>query len=166
MKVYVSTYKKYNEGSLKGAWIDLEDFSSKEEFLSACRELHKDESDPEFMFQDSEGVPASLISESWISKNVFELPSMDVEDLNALTVFIDSQSFSDNVSADEIIEAFNDCYRGQYDRFIDFVYEFIDETGMLDGVPKSIRAYFDYDKFSRDLEFDYDYIDGFIFLKN
>ena len=40
-KVYVGTYVKYNNGSLSGAWLDLSDYSDKEEFYEACRELHK-----------------------------------------------------------------------------------------------------------------------------
>ena len=49
-RIYVGTYKKYNNGSLAGAWLDLSDYSDKEEFLNACHELHNNESDPEFMF--------------------------------------------------------------------------------------------------------------------
>ena len=37
--VYVGTYAKYNNGSLFGAWLDLSDYSDKEEFYEACREL-------------------------------------------------------------------------------------------------------------------------------
>ena len=44
-KVYVGTYAKYNNGSLYGAWLDLSDYSDKEEFYEACRELHEDEED-------------------------------------------------------------------------------------------------------------------------
>lgn len=42
-------------------------------FLAACAELHKDEHDPEFMFQDWEGIPAEMISESYIEEGA--LPS-------------------------------------------------------------------------------------------
>lgn len=166
MKVYVSTYKKYSEGVISGAWLDLEDFSNKEEFLSACKELHKDEADPALMFQDWEDVPASLISESWIAESLFELLSMNIEDLGALTAFISSRSFSDSTSAKEIIEEFEDFYRGRYDCFFDFAYDYVDTTCLLSEVPESIKIYFDYDKFARDLEFDYDYINGYVFSKN
>ena len=71
--VYVGTYGKYNNGSLFGAWLDLSDYADKEEFYEACRELHKDEEDAEFMFQDYENIPENLISESWISGNFFTL---------------------------------------------------------------------------------------------
>ena len=46
-RVYVGTYNKYNNGSLFGKWLDLSDYSDKDEFLEACRELHKDDQDPE-----------------------------------------------------------------------------------------------------------------------
>ena len=80
-RVYVGTYAKYNNGSLSGAWLDLSDYSDKEEFYEACRELHKDEEDAEYMFQDWENVPEGLIGESWISENFFALRDA-VEDLD------------------------------------------------------------------------------------
>lgn len=54
MKLYVSTYAKYNAGRLAGKWLDLDDYTDADEFRSACLELHKDEADPELMFQDCE----------------------------------------------------------------------------------------------------------------
>ncbi|NCH73591.1 antirestriction protein ArdA [Cronobacter dublinensis] len=53
--VYVGTYHKYNCGSIYGQWFDLTDFDDEDEFQEACRALHANESDPEFMFQDWEG---------------------------------------------------------------------------------------------------------------
>ena len=67
-KVYVGTYAKYNNGSLSGAWLDLSDYSDKEEFYEACRELHKDEEDAEYMFQDWENVPEGLSAKAGFLK--------------------------------------------------------------------------------------------------
>ena len=72
-RVYVGTYNKYNSGTLLGKWLDLSDYSDKDEFLEACRELHKYEQDPKYMFQDYENIPETLISESWLSDKFFEL---------------------------------------------------------------------------------------------
>ena len=72
-RIYVGTYAKYNEGSIEGKWLDLSDYSDKEEFYEACRELHKDEHDPELMFQDWEYIPSGLIGESWLSDNIFKI---------------------------------------------------------------------------------------------
>lgn len=72
MRVYVGTYHKYNNGSIEGKWLELSDYANRDEFYAACRELHKDESDPEFMFQDYEGVPSWMIGESHIDAEVWE----------------------------------------------------------------------------------------------
>ena len=58
--VYVGTYGKYNNGSLSGAWLDLSDYSDKKEFYEACRKLHKDEEDAEYMFQDWELINGEI----------------------------------------------------------------------------------------------------------
>lgn len=63
-KVYVGTYHKYNEGSLFGKWMKLSDYESKEDFLGACGRLHKNEADPEFMYQDYEELPEEFYRES------------------------------------------------------------------------------------------------------
>lgn len=70
--IYVGTYGKYNAGSIFGKWLNLSDYADKEEFYIACRELHNDEADPEFMFQDYENIPDGLIGESWISDKIFD----------------------------------------------------------------------------------------------
>lgn len=38
--VYVGTYGKHNAGSLKGAWLKLNDYDSYEAFIKACNDLH------------------------------------------------------------------------------------------------------------------------------
>lgn len=48
-KIYVSTYQKYTTGTMKGEWLDLSHYASRDDFLAACAELHSDESDPELM---------------------------------------------------------------------------------------------------------------------
>ena len=56
-RVYVGTYNKYNNGSLFGKWLDLSDYSDKDEFFVACRELHEDEEDPDLCFRTSRTYP-------------------------------------------------------------------------------------------------------------
>lgn len=62
--VYVGTYHQYNGGSIFGKWFDLTDFDDEDEFYDACRALHAAEDDPEFMFQDWEGIRLQFASES------------------------------------------------------------------------------------------------------
>lgn len=77
-QIYVGTYAKYNGGSIFGEWLILSDYYDKEEFYEACRQLHADENDPEFMFQDHENIPEGLIGESWLSDN-FSLYGMNLK---------------------------------------------------------------------------------------
>ena len=119
-KVYVGTYAKYNNGSLSGAWLDLSDYSDKEEFYEACRELHKDEEDAEYMFQDWENVPEGLIGESWISENFFALRDA-VEDLSdteqeAFFVWCNYKSHDlGEEDADDLVRDLPGRVSGQYD---------------------------------------------------
>lgn len=71
--VYCGTYKKYNEGSLDGGWLHLGRYQDGAAFLEACKKLHADEGEPEFMYQDSEYLPDEFYSESCIYPEVFEV---------------------------------------------------------------------------------------------
>ena len=118
-RVYVGTYNKYNSGSLFGKWLDLSDYSDKDEFLEACRELHEDEQDPEFMFQDYENIPEALISESWLSEKFFELRDA-IEKLSETeqeAIFVWCDHHNSDISeedADDLISSFEDEYQGEY----------------------------------------------------
>lgn len=70
-RCYVGTYGKYNAGSLDGAWLDLSDYKTYQDFLNACKELHKNERDPEFMIQDWEGLPDGFAADEWIGEDDF-----------------------------------------------------------------------------------------------
>ena len=70
-KVYVGTYKKYNEASLKGGWVTLTDYKDYASFMAACFKLHKDERDPELMIQDTEDMPDGLSVMESISEQEF-----------------------------------------------------------------------------------------------
>lgn len=70
-RCYVGTYGKYNAGSLYGKWLDLSDYATYQDFLKACKELHKNESDPEFMIQDWENLPDGFPAEEWIGEQDF-----------------------------------------------------------------------------------------------
>lgn len=88
-RLYVGTYAKYNNGSIEGKWLDLSDFSDAGEFMEACRELHSDEADPEFMFQDYEGFPADMYGEAMSEDEIQKI-------YDALEVLEKLEDLSDN----------------------------------------------------------------------
>lgn len=167
-RIYVGTYGKYNSGTLCGAWLNLSGYSDKEEFLEACRELHNDEKDPEFMFQDWENIPEGLISESWLSENFFDLRDAvnDLSDTEQEAFFVwCNHNLSDLGKEDvcDLVNRFKDLYVGKYDDEEDFAYQMVEECYDL---PDFAKTYFDYEKFARDLFMcDYYFEDGFVFIR-
>ena len=162
--IYVGTYAKYTNSSLFGEWLTLSDYSSKEEFYNACKEVHKDEQDPEFMFQDWESIPSDYIGESWISEEIFRIIEA-VRDLSdseqqAFYIWLNySGILSDDT--DSLICDFKCEYQGYYDNKEDFAYEIIDSCYDL---PEFAKSYFDYEKFAYDLfKGDYWQADGYVF---
>lgn len=118
--VYVGTYRKYNEGSIFGKWLKLSEYTDKEEFYTACRELHQDEEDPEFMFQDYENIPNGLIDECWLSNNVFKvLESFEnMEESQKEPFLIWCNNGHHNLAEeyiDDLISLFENDYVGEYD---------------------------------------------------
>jgi antirestriction protein len=160
-QVYVGTYAKYNSGSIDGAWLNLNDYSNKEEFLKACYELHKDEEDPEIMFQDFEGFPESYYYESSLSDKLWDWLALDDQEKKILEVYLSGMGDKD-ISIDEV----KDRYDGVYDSKSDWAYEFMEDTG--GPSPEQTETYFDYEAYARDCELsgDIDFIshDGKVFV--
>lgn len=132
-KIYVGTYAKYNNGSIAGKWLDLSDYDNIDEFYEACAELHNDEDDPEFMFQDWEGIPESLISESWLSDNFFDLRDT-VGEYEEEAFYAYCNHMGHDLSTEDAQKIYNDfqeAYQGQYDSDEDFAQTLADELGYM-----------------------------------
>ena len=175
--IYVGTYAKYNNGSLFGEWLNLTDYSDKDEFYEACKELHDDEDDPEFMFQDWEYINDIFISECHISEKFFDHINKleEIENENTkeafeiyLGVFQDMRK--EFFDIDSAFDDFGERYQGYFEGYnpeSDFTYQFVEQTGLLNGVSDSIQTYFDYDKYKRDLFIgDYTEYSGHIFCNH
>jgi antirestriction protein len=156
MRVYVGTYTKYNNSSIAGAWLDLSDYADKDDFISACIALHKDEVDPELMFQDWEDIPEKLIGESWISEEVWELAALTDDEKEIVVAYLDNIGEAD-------IKTILERFLGRYDKPSDYAYDYLEESGELNSIPEHLRGYFDYEAYARDLFMDLDYIEGMVF---
>lgn len=168
IRIYVGTYNKYNNGSIFGEWLELSDYSSYEEFDEACRELHKDEDDPEFMFQDFEAPglfeSLGLISESHLSEEIFEA----IEELEAASYDIEIYSsyathigFKGDISA--LIEETEEAYAGEFDNDEEFAQEMAEQTGMMEEKPSWPYTCIDWEWAARELMYDYFEEDGHYF---
>lgn len=154
--VYVGTYAKYNNGSIKGAWVDLSKFSDEDEFLDYCRELHKDEEDPELMYQDFEEFPKRYYSESYINSDLWEWLALDDNEKDILEAYLECFGY------DGTIEEAMDAYVGQYNSDIDFTMEWLEMCG---DIPKDLPSiiHIDWEATARDLMMDFNESNGFYF---
>ena len=77
-------------------------------------------------------------------------------DYYAVDAFIQEYGFE--------FESFHDAYMGEYN-WSDFVEQYIEENVMYQ-IPEEFQMYFDSDKFSNDLSYDYIEVNGYIFNRN
>ena len=146
-RIYVGTYAKYNNGSIKGDWLDLEYYGSRDDFYQACAVLHKDEHDPELMFQDWEDIPDKFISESHLDEDIY--PNwIDLDD----DTRAHCEMAWDNVDTGYSVEEINDRYAGDFESEEDWAAQFWDDTGMINGIPEGARNYINFDAYARDCQ--------------
>lgn len=146
--IYVGTYRKYNNGSLAGGWVFLDDFDSKEEFLEYCtRKLHGDENDVELMFQDYENIPQGFVSEYNIADEFWDFLALDGDyDMKlAIANALGNPQEAMRVLGDGDYHIFQGC-----DSVEDIVQEYLDE-GIMPSRPEN---YFDYKRFGRECSWD------------
>lgn len=171
-EVYVGTYAKYNNGSLYGKWLDLTDYSNSEEFYQACKELHADEADPEFMFQDTEFDPEldafceKFVSECRIEPELWEVFELDEEELSKVSAVWDE--YNDSLSISEALEKAEAAYCGHYSSLEVYAEELLREELSCYGVPKEriddIVWRYDSESMAGDLEsYNYRCIDGIVY---
>lgn len=152
-RVYVSTYAKYNNGNLRGEWVRLGEFTCENDFHDRCLEIHSDEKDPEIMLQDFENFPKKFYSESNISPEVFHFLALDERDREICEVYW--EHIDKEAPKEDALEYFSGEYESETQ---DFVHEFVEEIGLLHDVPDTVKMYFDYDAYLRDLKIDSVYV--------
>lgn len=157
---------------MAGAWIDPTKYDCKQDFIDACKEIHKDEKDPEFMLQDWEGEFFGLISEGYIDEKFWEIINSDElkddENKEAFAEFVKYECNGlQNTSVEDALEDFIDKYRGKHESEEDFAEEIAREE-FAEEFKKNERLewYFDFSAFTRDLFIDdYVYLNGYVFTR-
>jgi antirestriction protein len=160
----------YNNGTLRGKWITArqaaDEFSNDEPLTYAgqaepatypsgttyarCVVCGGDEFDV-FDIMNMGTIRPSVRS---FYRDAEQLADLDdsgtLEQLLALAAWLGSASLAD------LIDYNDDHYAGQYARFQDFADNYADEN-LLGRMAPDLAAYFDYEKFARDLAHDYYY---------
>lgn len=172
MKLYCGTYKKYNEGSLFGKWMDLDDYDDVDSFYEACKELHKDEEDPELMFQDVDyehewenGLysECSAPADYWDIKEALEDSYIDDDIFDAFC------SYECEKPSVELVKKCKEKFCGKYDSGEDYAQELFEECHSAEELKglEWILRYVDWGSVWRDMSFDgYHEENGYIFDDN
>ena len=168
MKLYVGTYHKYNCGSIYGKWLDLDDFQGKDDFLSACLEIHRDEEDPELMFQDVEcehGWEHRLYSESFVDPVYWDIKNALSRNHVSDDVFSAYVQYKSGDFSEELVSECAENYQGEYSDLKSFAESYCEETGMLEEVPPFFINYIDYEATARDMECNSEFFEseGYVF---
>jgi antirestriction protein len=153
--IYCGTYAKYNDGCLRGLWIDLSSFDDYNDFINFCKAIHADEEDPELMFQDYQGFPRDYYCESCMGEETF----YKIYDYVQMCKLHGADAVDDYAELGHDLADFEEAYCGFWDSEEDFARHIVDECYDLDKSMGSLSQYFDYEAFGRDL-FMYDYTMG------
>ncbi len=157
-----ASIRKVLEAISKEKKDDIKKTAMADTLSSRAAEIHSDEDDPEFMFQDYEGIAAALISEASINDVVFEVAGKDDETIENFNAFVESMDSTD-------FQSFEDAFHGRYKSEVDYAESYAEECGILAEIPEHFRCYFDYEKFARDLFIDDVYFHnetGCVFSRN
>lgn len=167
-QIYVGTYKKYNEGSIYGEWLNLSDYSNYDELLQAMQELHQDEQDPEFMIQDYECsqffIKQNLICESYLSREIYEIAEQinnSDYDFEVIEAYAECMSYY-HKDVSDLLESLSNSYYGEYSSDEDFAQCILEQDGLI---PENLPSYIciDWEATARHLMYDYMSSNGYYF---
>ncbi len=151
MRVYIADLAEYNNGNLKGIWIDLPSadiHKEVQEMLGSNEEwaIH----DYELPFNVSEYADLEEIND--LAK---QFDNMDEQEIKKVNYLINYQG----EDMKKALDHHEDVYLYENMDYKDLAYEQVDE-GLFGEVPEHLANYLDYDAIARDLEYDYVEIDG------
>ena len=156
INIYVGTYHKYNCGSIRGKWLELP--LNDEELKSELDWVGQGENAPEYMIQDYETDLHIKIDES---ENIEELNELaqktdkwDETQKEVFGYFIEDC----RLDIDEAFEKVDnwDFYFIEADDETELAENYIDEIGGFACLSReTLERYFDFERFGRDLSFDF-----------
>ena len=159
-QVYIACLSAYNNGYLHGAWVDategVEHVRDRIAQILSSSPMWREECCEEWAIHDFQGFGNYKVSEY---HGLEELCAV-AECLKECDKF-PSEVVSwliDDYGIDGAKERMDDDYIGEFDSSSDLAYHYVEETGLLDGVHKSVAMYFDYEAFGRDLDLNGDVI--------
>lgn len=156
LRCYIACLACYNAGTLRGDWYDAAMARD-----VTPREIHggRETSHEELWILDLDGDCWPVNREmspheatEWAE--VFD--EVDEHQRAALAAWVRSGSYTAQGDSDyPVVSDFEEAYAGNWDSFRQYSDQYVEDTGMLDGVPEEVTRYWDYAAFARDLAMDH-----------
>ncbi|WNM67891.1 ArdA-like antirestriction protein [Mycobacterium phage Discoknowium] len=148
-RIYVADLAAYNEGSLVGAWIDLEAYSGDLEALEAAVKAVLLDGNEEWAIHDDEGFGDIRISEHEDLGTLLDLSEAIEKHGDPFVAWLGEVvgdiGYFDSVA--DAVDQFEDRYVGPM-TLEDYAYEYAEEVL---GLKDTALDYFNYEKFANDL---------------
>jgi len=144
--IWISDRGKYNEGILTGKWTHLDDFEDAEELKEEIEKILKETRGEEWFISAYEFLPTTLGENPDIERlwEIYEI----IEEHG----FEEVEAFLNCFSLDDLTEEeFTERFLGEHSSVVDYAYEFVKETGLLQGCSEIAERYFSYEALARDM---------------
>ena len=107
----------------------------------------------EYAIHDFEGFSRYLPSESSDLELVCAIGAAVVEHGTVFTAYLEHVGFpTETNSVAKLVAGFTECYQGAYESLEDWAEQYLEETGLLQPVPDSLRGYLDIERWADDAE--------------
>ena len=158
-RIYVASLAAYNNATLHGAWIDLDDCTDTDDIQTAVSAMLAD--DPhhgeEWAIHDHDGFEGITIDEHESFDNVLMHSQMLARPAWGPYVDLVGAHYA-------TAEGFSDAYRGQYGSGADYAQELAEDMGAVNDSDAWPHTCIDWEHAWRELSFDgYAFVNGYIF---
>ena len=152
MRVYIADLAEYNNGTLKGVWVDLPSADIHQEVKEMLG------SNEEWAIHDYE-LPFSISEyEDLDELNTLaeQYQDLDDQDIKKINYLIDHTGADINEALDQynLVDIYEDM------SYEDLAYELVDSGCFGDMPDNALKNYIDYEAIGRDLSYDYVQIDN------
>ncbi|MFZ5893405.1 MAG: antirestriction protein ArdA [Myxococcota bacterium] len=147
-RIYVACLAAYNAGKLHGDWIEATQTAA--EIEAEIRSVLSRSPEPgaeEWAIHDYEGFCGARIGEYESIANVAAIGAFIKEHGELGGALLGHLG-----DLDDAKRALEEQHAGSGSSLADWAEEFLADTGALQGMPEHLRPYFDFDRYSHDLE--------------
>lgn len=158
LAVYITNLGKYNEGELVGEWLELPATNEEIEELMERIGIDGEEYEEIFItdFESDLGITCgeydSIEELNEMAETIENLDDWERDIVEAL-ISEGGYDIKEAIEKCEDVIVYSDCYN-----MADVAEQYVETTGLLGDIPESLRYYFDFEAYGRDMEIEGEFI--------